>query len=85
MSAYSDSIFEPVFFESAPVFAKKNIEMRVEIGFFRPFPSLVRALGMDLTLLYLSEKKKAFAFQNGSETFGPNYHFSPNELCFLVP
>jgi hypothetical protein len=35
MSAYSDSVSEP-----APVSAKKNIETEVEIGFFRPFPSV---------------------------------------------
>jgi hypothetical protein len=40
MSAYSDSVSEPVFFEPDSVSAKKNIETEVEIGFFRPFSSL---------------------------------------------
>jgi hypothetical protein len=38
MSAYSDSVSEPVFSEPDPVSAKKNIETEVEIGFFRSFP-----------------------------------------------
>jgi hypothetical protein len=41
MSAYSDSVFEPVFSEPALVSAK-NIETEVEICFFRPFSSLPR-------------------------------------------
>jgi hypothetical protein len=40
MSAYSDSVSEPVFSEPDSVSAKKNIETEVEIGFFRPFPSV---------------------------------------------
>jgi hypothetical protein len=39
MSVYSDFVFEPVFSEPAPV-SKKNIETKVEIEFFRPFPSI---------------------------------------------
>jgi hypothetical protein len=45
MSAYSDSVSEPVFSEPDSVSAKKNIETEVEIGFsvrFRPFSSLSR-------------------------------------------
>jgi hypothetical protein len=49
MSAYSDSVSEPIFSEPDPVSAKKNIETEVEIGFFRPFPSVFIANWYDKT------------------------------------
>jgi hypothetical protein len=48
MSAYSDSIFKPAFFEPAPVSAK-NIETKVKIRFFRPFPSVFIPNGEDVS------------------------------------
>jgi hypothetical protein len=40
MSAYSDSVFDPGFFEPDPVFIKKNMETETGEGFFYPFPSV---------------------------------------------
>jgi hypothetical protein len=55
MSAYSDSVSEPVFSEPDSVSAKKNIETEVEIGFFRPFPSVFIATQECISMFYCLE------------------------------